>query len=243
MSKYDIYLQENSHVLKNKLGITDEKELDIAESAMVRANMNLLYESGFYDFSARGMCELHRRLFSDIYDWAGEYRSINMRKREEILAGGSVWYSNWDTIDRDLKTAWKKINAVNWQSLDHHDFAVSVAHLFPAVWQVHPFREGNTRTTVMMLAFFAEKYGYYFDYELMAASAGYVRNAFVLCCFGENSEYEHLETILLDAISTEPIDETEDDTDTDDSKTSKYQKYYTKDYTPTPHEYVEDLEE
>lgn len=99
MSKYDIYLQENSRVLKNKLGITDEQELDIAESAIVRANMNLLYESGFYDFSARGMCELHHRLFSDIYEWAGEYRSINMRKREEILAGGSVWYSNWNTID------------------------------------------------------------------------------------------------------------------------------------------------
>ena len=72
MSKYDIYLQENSHVLKNKLGITDEQELDIAESAMVRANMNLLYETGFDDFSARGMCELHRQLFSDVYDWAGK---------------------------------------------------------------------------------------------------------------------------------------------------------------------------
>ena len=80
-------------------------------------------------------------------------------------------------------------------------------------------------------------------YKLMAASAGYVRNAFVLCCFGENSEYEHLERILLDAISTEPIDETEDDTDTDESRSSKYEKYYTKDYTPTPHEYVEDTEE
>ena len=148
-----------------------------------------------------------------------------------------------DTIDRDLKTAWKKINSANWRSLDHHDFAVSVAHLFPAVWQVHPFREGNTRTTIMMLAFFAEKYGYYFDYELMAASAGYVRNALVLCCFGENSEYEHLEKILLDAISTEPIEETEDDTDSGDSRSSKYEKYYTKDYTPTPHEYVEDTKE
>ena len=242
MSKYDIYLQENSHVLKNKLGITDEQELDIAESAMVRANMNLLYETGFDDFSAQGMCELHRQLFSDVDDWAGKYRSINVQKREAILAGKSVWYSNWDTIDRDLKAAWNKINAVDWQSLNRHDFAVSVAHLFPAVWQVHPFREGNTRTTVMMLAFFAEKYGYYFDYELMAASAGYVRNAFVLCCFGEYSEYEHLEKILLDAISTEPIDETEGNTDIPESRSSKYEKYYT-DYKPTPHEYVEDTEE
>lgn len=107
---------------------------------------------------------------------------------------------------------------------------------------MHPFREGNTRTTVMMIAFFAEKYGYYFDYELMAASAGYVRKAFVLCCFGENSEYEHLEKILLDAICTEPIEEEHSGTETDDLKPSKYEKYYTKDYTPTPHEYVGDTE-
>ena len=240
MSKYDIYLQENSLVLKNKLGITDEKELDIAESATVRANMSLLYESGFDDFSDKGMCALHQQLFSDIYDWAGEYRSINIQKREEILAGKSVWYSNWDTIDRDLKSAWAKINSVDWRSLGHHDFVVLVTHLFPAVWQVHPFREGNTRTIVVMMAFFAEKYGYFFDYELMAASAGYVRNAFVLCCFGEHSEYEHLERILLDAICIEPI-EADGDMASADTRSSKYEQYNTKDYKPTPHEYVEDF--
>lgn len=242
MSKYDIYLIENSQVLKNKLGITDEKELDIAESATVRANMNLLYESGFYDFSADGMCKLHRQLFSDVYEWAGEYRSINMKKREDILAGQSVWYSNWDTIDRDLKSAWDSVNTIDWKELSHDDFAKTVARMFPAIWQVHPFREGNTRTTVMMIALFAEKYGYYFDYELMAKSAGYVRKAFVLCCFGEHSEYEHLVKILLDAICDAPIDDSNDNELTD-SKSSKYEKYYTKDYKPTPHEYIEDKKE
>lgn len=91
----------------------------------------------------------------------------------------------------------------------------------------------------MMIALFVEYYGYYFDYELMAESAGYVRNAFVLCCFGENSEYEHLEKILIDAISETPIEEYEAETHEKD-KASKYKKYYTKDYKPTPHEYVSD---
>jgi len=99
MSKYDIYLQENSRVLKNKLGITDEQELDIAESAIVRANMNLLYESGFYDFPLAVCVSFTTDCFLISMNGRGSYRSINMRKREEILAGGSVWYSNWDTID------------------------------------------------------------------------------------------------------------------------------------------------
>ena len=86
---------------------------------------------------------------------------------------------------------------------------------------------------------FAEHYGYYFDYELMAASAGYVRNAFVLCCFEDNSEFEHLEKILLDAISTEPVDESEELDSEANNKSLKYEKYYVEDYKPTPHEYLE----
>lgn len=239
MSKYDIYLQENSNVLKNKLGITDENALDTAESMMVRTRMALLYNSGFSDFSPTGVCKLHEELFGDVYEWAGKYREINVQKRESILAGKSVWYSNWDTIDKDLNTAWDKINAVDWKSLTHEDFAKEIAHLFPLIWQVHPFREGNTRTTVMLIALFVEHYGYYFDYELMASSAGYVRNAFVLCCFGEYSEFEHLEKILIDAISTEPIEEFDNDKLVSTQKQSKYKKYYTEDYKPTPHEYLE----
>lgn len=58
----------------------------------------------------------------------------------------------------------------------------------------------------MIMTFFIEHYGYYFDQVLMSESAGYVRNAFVLASLGENSEHNHLEKILNDAICTEPID-------------------------------------
>ena len=239
MSKYDIYLQDNSNVLKNKLGITDEAALDTAESMMVRTRMALLYNSGFSDFSPIGVCKLHKILFGDVYEWAGKYREINIQKRESILAGKSVWYSNWDNIDKDLNSAQDRINAVGWKSLTHEDFAKEIAHLFPLIWQVHPFREGNTRTTVMLIALFVEHYGYYFDYELMASSAGYVRYAFVLSCFGEYSEFEHLEKILIDAISEEPIEEFDNNESSLKSKETKYKKYYTEYYKPTPHEYLE----
>ena len=54
----DSYLYENSSVLKNLLGITDENELDIAEAELSRANMMLLYENGFSDFSSNVVTEL-----------------------------------------------------------------------------------------------------------------------------------------------------------------------------------------
>ena len=64
----DLYLQENSSVLKNLLGITDEKELDLAEAELSRANMMLLYENGFSDFSVGGISFIHKEFFGDVYD-------------------------------------------------------------------------------------------------------------------------------------------------------------------------------
>ncbi len=237
----DPYFFEESHVLRNLLDIHDEKALDIAEAELSRANMMLLYEQGFDDFSTAGICAIHKALFGDIYDWAGTFRVINVQKRETILAGKSVWYSNDEDIGRDLEAAWNRIHHISWDEISREDFAAQVARTFPALWQAHPFREGNTRTIVMLMTFFVEHHGYYFDQELLAESAGYVRNAFVLASLGEHSEYEHLEKILKDAICTEPIlylDNLADDLS--DSRAEKYQRYQTKDYRPEAHEYREE---
>ena len=234
----DLYLIENSTVLKNLLDITDEKELDLAEAELSRANMMLLYENGFDDFSSGGFCFIHKVLFGDVYEWAGQYRKINIRKRENLLAGQSVWYSNVTEIGNDLDNAFYEINKVNWASLSRENFAKQIARLFPKLWQVHPFREGNTRTTVMMMTFFVEHHGYFFDQNLMAESAGYVRDSFVLASLGENSDYEYLEKILLDAICTEPVDYADTDKATNINK-EKYEKYKSKDYIPNKHEYIE----
>lgn len=234
----DLYLIENSTVLKNLLNITDEKELDLAEAELSRANMMLLYENGFDDFSSGGFCFIHKVLFGDVYEWAGQYRKINIRKREKLLAGQSVWYSNVTEIGNDLDNAFDEINKVNWASLSRENFAKQIARLFPKLWQVHPFREGNTRTTVMMMTFFVEHHGYFFDQNLMAESAGYVRDSFVMASIGENSDYEYLEKILLDAICTEPVDYADTDKATNINK-EKYEKYKSKDYIPNKHEYIE----
>lgn len=241
MRKYDIYLYDDCDVLKNLLNIKNESKLNLAEAELSRANMMILYEKGFSDFSVKGIFEIHRTLFGDIYDWAGKPRIINIQKREEILAGRSVWYSNDDNIESDLEKVWDNINSIDWKHLSRQEFAKNIAHLFSAIWQVHPFREGNTRTVVMLMTFFVEHYGYYFDQDLMSASAGYVRNAFVLASLGEYSEYEHLEKILLDAICTEPNNVLENMDAEKKKNNEKYEKYYTKEYKPTPHEYVEKI--
>ena len=80
---------------------------------------------------------------------------------------------------------------------------------------------------------FIEHYGYHVDKELLAESAGYVRNSFVLASFDEHSEYEHLEKILLDAVSNENVTDKEYDKA---EATAKYDRYQTKKYIPAKHE-------
>ena len=233
----DLYCYEGTDVLKNKLDIRDSKTLDLIEAEQSRMAMMLMYNENFSDFTSNGFYKIHYELFKDIYDWAGKPRIINIIKRETILAGKSVWYSNDDDIERNLNKAFDELNSIEWNSLSKEQFVKELVPRIAAIWQVHPFREGNTRTTVMMLTLFVEHYGYYIDKELLAESAGYVRNSFVLASFGQYSEYEHLEKILLDAISETPIQYAEYD---DISVTEKYTKYNTEKYEPTKHEAMPD---
>lgn len=239
----DLYLYEDVPVLRNKLRIQDEKTLDLVEAELSRANMMLLYEQGFDDFSPAGLCAIHRFLFGDVYDWAGEYRKINIEKRERLLGGRSVWYSNDDDIPRDLEQAFAQLRAHPWKSYFRDEFARGLVQCFPPIWRVHPFREGNTRTVVMMMTMFVEHYGCYMDQELMAASAGYVRDSFVMAPLDQVSEYEHLEKILMDAVCEEPIQYDEDEivsSPQEKPRSEKYRKYQKEPYVPEPHYQRED---
>ena len=239
----DIYLYDDIPVLRNRLDIRDEKTLDMIEAEQSRQNMMLLYEQGFEDFTPEGLCKIHRTLFGDIYDWAGKYRIINIEKRERLLAGRSVWYSNDVDIPQDLDDAFREIYKVRWSQLSKEKFVHALARHFPKLWQIHPFREGNTRTVVMMMTFFVEYYGYYMDQELLAASAGYVRDSFVMASLDQFSEYEHLERILQDAVSEEPIDydpRTLEAQTSEEVRIEKYKKYQKEKYEPQPHYKRED---
>lgn len=230
----DPYLYEDVPVLRNKLGIKVEKTLDVVEAEQSRANMMLLYEQGFSDFSPAGLCEIHRFLFGDIYDWAGQYRIMNIEKAERLLGGRSVWYSNDDNIARDLDAAFSAITDHDWEKCSREEFVAALTRLFPPVWQVHPFREGNTRAVVMLMTLFVEAHGYFFDKDLLAACAGYVRDSFVMASIDQFSEFEHLERILLDAICSEPVEV--QDTELPRAELhEKYTKYQKEPYTPAPH--------
>ena len=168
---------------------------------------------------------------------AEQSRANMMLLYERLFGGRSVWYSNDENIARDLQAAFDAIHAKRWDTFSRKEFAHELTLSFPKIWQTHPFREGNTRTVVMMMTFFVEEHGYYMDKELMAQSAGYVRDSFVMASLDQFSEYEHLEKILLDAICDEPVEYYPDlpDNDSKEQIPERYRKYQREKYTPEPH--------
>lgn len=135
--------------------------------------------------------------------------------------------------------AFQVIHDFDWNTCNREEFVKALAHLFPPVWQVHPFREGNTRSVVMLMTLFVEAHGYFVDKELLVASAGYVRDSLVMASIDQFSEFEHLERILFDAVCVKPLESSIEDVIVEDTQ-SKYQKYQKESYTPVPHMARED---
>ena len=139
------YLYDDVPVLKNKLGIKDKNTLDLIEAEQSRVNMMLLYEQGFHNFASEGLQSIHHSLFGDIYDWAGKLRIINIEKREKLLAGLSVLYSDNEKIPDDLilknfiiQSGTNSLKAVSFQkspgsSLRFGEY-IHFAKEIPALW-------------------------------------------------------------------------------------------------------------
>ena len=79
------------------------------------------------------------------------------------------------------------------------DIVFRIVRITAAIWQTHPFREGNTRSVIAFSVLLAAKLGVELDYELFAKHAAYVRNALVWCTQGMYSIYDYLENIYFDA--------------------------------------------
>lgn len=197
----DPYLYDDVDVLRNLLDIKDDKQLETAESNITYIKLldiDRLAENS--DFDVEYLKHLHHYIFSDIYEWAGKFRTIPMLKGERVLSGDTVRYSLPDDIEKDLIRAISDLKSVEWNTLSIDETAKVYAEKIAALWQVHPFREGNTRTIITFSTQFAHANGFSMDKQLLKESAGYVRDALVKASDGQYSEYQYLVKIFKEAI-------------------------------------------
>lgn len=197
----DIYLYEEVSVLKNLLNIKEEKLLEIAESDITYIKLLDLDNYFIGDlFDYRRLRKIHKIIFEDIYEWAGEERVINIVKGEKVLGGDTVRYSDVNSIEEDVNMVISELNSIQWDTLGIQETAQHFSKLIAKLWQIHPFREGNTRTIITFATQFAETHGFKMNKSLLRENPGYVRGALVKASDGEYSEYHYLINIFKDAI-------------------------------------------
>ena len=232
----DPYLYDDVNVLKNRANIKDVETLRKAEADITNLAMSAIYERDYDKFNVDTLCDIHRNIFGQIFDWAGEFRTIQMVKYEEVLGGDTVRYAYPKGIKKELTIAMKEISKLKRTGDNDQDVVFRLVRIIASIWQTHPFREGNTRTVIVFAVLLAKHLGFEVNHELFKTHSAYVRNALVWGSQGIYSKYEYLERIFFDAILHE-------DNDTDSAETSgesKYEKigdYKVKDYVERPHEY------
>ena len=86
----DPYLYEDVDVLRNRANIKDYELLRKAEADITNLAMTAIYEREYAKFNTETLCDIHRTIFGQIYDWGGEFRTIQMTKSEVVLGGDTV---------------------------------------------------------------------------------------------------------------------------------------------------------
>ena len=114
----DPYLYKDIDVMKNKLNIKDQEKLESAEAAITVSKLLQITDFENGSFNIEKLKAIHKYIFGDIYEWAGEFRKMNIEKSERVLNGLSVKYSDYRNVEKDAEKVIDKLNSVNnWSNL------------------------------------------------------------------------------------------------------------------------------
>ena len=155
MTEDDPYTYPGSSVLRNKLGIVGAARLAYFERRLVTERMSAGIPIGRFDLNH--LRAIHRHLFQDIYEWAGELRIVELSK-----GGHQFQFRRY--IDTGMADVYRRLEKADFlRGLNGIDFAHAAGSIMGDVNYVHPFREGNGRTQLCYLKQLAEQAGHPLD--------------------------------------------------------------------------------
>lgn len=155
------------------------KDEDEEEADKVSANIAKILASKTFAFNTNGYVSLHRRIFEGVFKHAGEIRQYDISKKEWVLEGDSVNYLNWEDLRRALDWDIEQEKNFQYKGLTDDEKIEHIAKFVSGIWQIHAFREGNTRTTEIFTIQYLRSLGYKVNNEMFAKHSWYFRNALV----------------------------------------------------------------
>lgn len=155
------------------------KDEDEEEADKVSANIAKILASKTFAFNTNGYVSLHRRIFEGVFKHAGEIRQYDISKKEWVLEGDSVNYLNWEDLRRALDWDIEQEKNFSYKGLTDDEKIEHIAKFISGIWQIHAFREGNTRTTAIFTIQYLRSLGYEVNNEMFAKHSWYFHNALV----------------------------------------------------------------
>lgn len=166
-----LYPPPDDATMRNLADIRDPEALRTFEyrmAAIRRSQLRTQPDLIAHTYDTAHLRAIHRHLFQDVYEWAGDYRSVNIFKPGQVRGFADV---TTDEIDRYLADAHTLIMTTPWAALERKAFAESAATVFAHLNQAHPFREGNGRASKMFMLHVAELSSYTFDFTRISPDA------------------------------------------------------------------------
>ncbi len=158
MANFEDYVIPGTNILRNKLGITNQDELTKVENEMVIYKLSLLYLKNDYgNFDIEHLCNLHKYLFEDLYEFAGHLRDVTMYRESSA-------FCDYQKIQESLLSVLNKYIKTDVKIYSQFDLARHLGGFYLDLIDIHPFRDGNGRCVREFLREYVSKR--FPDYEL-----------------------------------------------------------------------------
>ena len=176
----------------------DEDDAEEADKVSVRIR-EILAEKTF-SFTPDLLLSIHKRLFSGVFKSvrAGYFRDYNISKREWVLDGESVLYANADMIRQTLEYDFGQEKAFDYSKISKEDAVAHLTRFIANIWQIHPFGEGNTRTTAVFTIKYLNSLGFEVNNEPFEKNSWYFRNALVRANYTNMNKGIYMNTEYLE---------------------------------------------
>ena len=167
---HDYYVAQNEAMRPDP-----EKE----EADKVSERIVAVLNDGGFAFTPEYFISIHAKLFKGVLSSAGKLRTVNIRKREWVLKDDSVTYGDAATIKQSLIRDFIDEREFDYGGKSPRQTIPHFARFVAQIWQVHPFGEGNTRTTAVFAIKYLRSLGFSVDNDAFRDNAWYFRNALV----------------------------------------------------------------
>ena len=194
-----INLEEVKEKVNNYYKVLDnrksEEKENNEEADKVSVRITEILSGKSFNFNPTELINIHKKLFSDVYEHAGIIRNYNFTKDEWVLNEDTVTYSSFENIMPALEYDFEQERNFSYKNLSLDESIKHLCRFTSNIWQVHPFCEGNTRTTAVFIIKYLRTFGFNINDEVFANNSWYFRNSLV------RANYKNFEKNIFEDIS------------------------------------------